>query len=163
MSTAAVSHAAHVTSVAHKPPVASKPPVTTTSNVNPTNTNPANTNSNNIQPNLQPQDLYVPSQPQGASGSGGGAPAGSGGGSPAGSGGGAPASSGGGSPAGSNGSSGSGSSQSLMQILMMLLALLTQGGLGNKGANSAALGGNPGQGQMQGPSQSPLGINVVVA
>ncbi len=163
MSTAAVSHAAHVTSVAHKPPVASKPPVTTTSNVNPTNTNPANTNSNNIQPNLQPQDLYVPSQPQGASGSGGGAPAGSGGGSPAGSGGGAPASSGGGSPAGSNGSSGSGSSQSLMQILMMLLALLTQGGLGNKGANSAALGGNPGQGQMQGQSQSPLGINGVVA
>ena len=141
--------AAHTAQVVHKPAVVNKPPVATASTSSANNPQSANGNLNST----QPQDLFIPSQPQGSQGSGG-SQGSSGSGTPASGG-----SSGSGTPA-SGGSSGSGSSNSLMQLLMMLLALLTQGGAGK----NSPLGNNPTQaGQGQTAAQSPLGINGVVA
>ncbi len=164
----AVAHssAAHVPQVAHKPIVINKPPAAAAGS-----STPNNPQASNGTPNFTaPQDLFIPSQPQssqnnsvpqGSSGSqGSGGLQGGGGAAPASSGGGAvPASSGGGTPA-SGGSSGTGSSNSLMQLLMMLLAMLTQSGAGK----NSPLGNNPSQlGQGQTTAQSPLGVNGVIA
>ncbi len=156
----AVAHssAAHVPQVAHKPIVINKPPAAAAGS-----STPNNPQASNGTPNFTaPQDLFIPSQPQssqnnsvpqGSSGSQGSGGLQGGGGA-------APASSGGSGTPASGGSSGTGSSNSLMQLLMMLLAMLTQSGAGK----NSPLGNNPSQlGQGQTTAQSPLGVNGVIA
>ena len=156
----AVAHssAAHVPQVAHKPTVINKPPAAAAGS-----STPNNPQASNGTPNFTaPQDLFIPSQPQssqnnsvpqGSSGSQGSGGLQGGGGA-------APASSGGSGTPASGGSSGTGSSNSLMQLLMMLLAMLTQSGAGK----NSPLGNNPSQlGQGQTTAQSPLGVNGVIA
>ncbi len=150
--------AAHAPQVAHKPIVINKPPAAAAGS-----STPNNPQASNGTPNFTaPQDLFIPSQPQssqnnsvpqGSSGSQGSGGLQGGGGA-------APASSGGSGTPASGGSSGTGSSNSLMQLLMMLLAMLTQSGAGK----NSPLGNNPSQlGQGQTTAQSPLGVNGVIA